>query len=527
MFFAGGLLDDYESIYPARSTLRAVQRRGGRARRRTAGSGAAGGIDHSRSGRDRLAHSATQPHERQPGDGRRLRPGQDRRRHARRRPDQQPAAGVRRLRRQSLERRDRRGDRQSAQSRLAAHAGAGQQPPPDARRSDAERRGLARPEPDSRGADRARRSADRRRIGRVRRRRRRRRRQLHHERQVRRRARRRAVQPVSAQQRRRHDPQHRARQRLRGCRTTTCATATPRTSRSSPASTRRTAAATPPSTSAIALSMRSRRTGATSAPARSPPPTPAIRRPKRSAAAARARRRRRSSRPTTRRSVRLRADRRIHGRRRRPDPRLRCVDRPVQLRAVELLPASGRAQDGRTVRALRLQRQGERLHRVHVHGRSHHRADRAERRVPRQRSRPAAVLRPLRGELRQPAAHDLCSRCVLRRQHRRGRRAARHRPSQRRRRRSHRRPAAHLVPRRRRPARRHQRRLELRRVRPVRHVDPVRELPERLLALAAAQCAERRGGSRTARRSAASMRMPTCRTTIRTACPMRSSASAA
>ena len=229
--------------------------------------------------------------------------------------------------------------RQSAQPRLATHAGAGQQPPPDARRSDAERGGLARPEPDSGGADRARRSADGRRVGRVRRRRRRRRRQLHHERQVRRRAGRCAVQHVPAQQRRRHDRATSCATAASRCRTATCATATPRTSRSSPASTRRMGAAMPPSTSAIARSIRSRRTGATSARARSAPPTRAIRPPTRSAAAAPARRRAalfQTYNPAD--PFDFNADRRLHRRRGRRDARLRRRDL-YQLRAVELLPA--------------------------------------------------------------------------------------------------------------------------------------------------------------------------------------------
>ena len=77
---------------------------------------------------------------------------------------------------------------------------------------------------------------------------------------------------------------------------------------------------------------------------------------------------------------------------------------------------------------------------------------------------------------------------------RRGRRPARHRPAQRRRRRPPRRSATHLLPRRPRPARRHRRRLELRRVWPVRYVDPLGALPERHLAHAAQQCAARRDG---------------------------------
>ena len=62
-------------------------------------------------------------------------------------------------------------------------------------------------------------------------------------------------------------------------------------------------------------------------------------------------------------------------------------DGSVQLRAGQLLSASGRAQDRRPVRALRLQREGQRLHRVHVHGRPHARADRRQRRVHRRRAR--------------------------------------------------------------------------------------------------------------------------------------------
>ena len=186
----------------------------------------------------------------------------------------------------------------------------------------------------------------------------------------------------------------------RACRTATYATATARTSRSSPASTRRTAAATPRSTSAIARSIRSRRTSATSARARS--------------------RVRRSSRVQLRRlrhdgagavpdlqpgrSERPDADRRLHRRRRRRSCATSQDTDQFNFAPQNYYQRPGRAQDRRPVRALRLQRQGQRLHRVHVHGRSHAGADRAERRVPRQRSRPAAVLRPLRGELRQPAA---------------------------------------------------------------------------------------------------------------------------
>ena len=120
-------------------------------------------------------------------------------------------------------------------------------------------------------ADRARRSADGRRLGRVRRRRRRRRRQLHHERQLRRRAGRCAVQLLPARQQRRRHRRPRARRGFAVARRQRDRRLQRRTSRSSRASTRRTDAATPRSTSAIASSTRSRRTSATSAPARSPP----------------------------------------------------------------------------------------------------------------------------------------------------------------------------------------------------------------------------------------------------------------
>ena len=201
--YAGGLFDVDESFHPARGELRAAQWRGHSTHWLVAcagTTGTTGDFDHPGGGRHRLTHCAAEPDERQPGDLRGRRSDQDRRRDARRRPDQQPAAGVRGFRRQPVERRDRRRHRQSAQSRLATHAGAGQQPPPDARRSDAERRGLARSQPDSGCADRASRSADRRRICRVRRRRRLRRRQLHHERQVRRCAPRQPIQLLPARQ---------------------------------------------------------------------------------------------------------------------------------------------------------------------------------------------------------------------------------------------------------------------------------------------------------------------------------------
>ena len=161
-------------------------------------------------------------------------------------------------------------------------------------------------------------------------------------------------------------------------------------------------------------SMRSRRTSATSAPARSAPPT------RRSDVGVRLRRlgrRRRpaASRPTTRPIRSTSSDRRIQiG----ADSRLRDFsdDDLFNFAPYELLPAPGRAQDRRPVRALRLQRQGQRLHRVHVHGRPHHGADRAERCVPRRRARPAAVLRPLRVNCDNPLLTPDELDCVLRRQ---------------------------------------------------------------------------------------------------------------
>ena len=77
---------------------------------------------------------------------------------------------------------------------------------------------------------------------------------------------------------------------------------------------------------------------------------------------------------------------RQHDRLGQPAAALHCVG-SVQLCAGQLLSASGRAQDRRPVRALRLRRQGQRLHRVHVHGRPHPRADRRQRRLPRRRVR--------------------------------------------------------------------------------------------------------------------------------------------
>ena len=104
--------------------------------------------------------------------------------------------------------------------------------------------------------------------------------------------------------------------------------------------------------------------------------------------------------------------RRLHDRRGQPAARLRG-HRSVQLRAGQLLSASGRAQDRRPVRALRLQREGQRLHRVHVHGRPH-----ARRRSRRAARSSAAVpgQPPFFGDQRSTAT-TRCSRptsCRLR-----------------------------------------------------------------------------------------------------------------
>ena len=162
---------------------------------------------------------------------------------------------------------------------------------------------------------------------------------------------------------------------------------------------------------------------------------------------------------------------RLHRRRgRRRAPYVGGTDLTTSRR--QLLPASGRALHRRRVRPLRHQRQASVYSEFMFMDDRTHRADRAERRVPRRWPWRAAVLRSLPGELRQPAAHAVRPRRVLRRRHRRGRHPDRHRQAQRRRRRAPRRSAPHLVPRRRRSARRHRRRLDVRRVRPVRHVDP-------------------------------------------------------
>ena len=497
-------------FHSARSPLRAVQWCGRSTRRRAAGAGnSSRRLDHPGSGRDRLAHSAAESDERQPGDGRRLRPDQDRRRDARRRPDQQPAAGVRRLRRQPVERRDRRGDRESAQPRLAAHAGAGQQPPPDARRSDAERRGLARSQPDSGGADRARRSADGRRICRVRRRRRRRRRQLHHERQVRRRAGRCPVQHVPAQQRRRR----RSRSIVRDSGLRRCPTSNVRDGYTQGHHVHRRHQHPDGRGNATVYfgyrsSIRSRRTGATSARARSAPPT------RRSDSNVQLRRLRHHGAGAVPDLQPERSERPQRHRRTSPSATTaRCATsrHPTcstsRRRTTTSAPTSARrpACSRTTTSATRPASTPSSCSWTIARRRRSHRAVRS--------SAPARAQPPFFGRYAVNCDNPLLSPSAVNTfcggDCRRGRRAARHRPAQRRRRRPQRRSAAHLVPRRRRPARRHRRRLELRRVRPVRHFAAVRELSERLLALAHPQVADSPWPARTASPCAASTRTPT------------------
>ncbi len=98
-----------------------------------------------------------------------------------------------------VERRHGYRDGQPARPGLAPHAGAGRRPTHAVRRRD--QRSARRPEPDPGRDGRARRSADRRRIRRVRIGRDRRRRQLHHEEGLRGRAVRCHVRPLPAQQR--------------------------------------------------------------------------------------------------------------------------------------------------------------------------------------------------------------------------------------------------------------------------------------------------------------------------------------
>ena len=212
------------------------------------------------------------------------------------------------------------------------------------------------------------------------------------------------------------------------------------------ASTRRTAAATPPSTSAIAISTRSRRTErdfsacALASPTGDPAPDVRLRRLGHDLAGAIPDVNRADpvdSAPTSASFIaRTRTARCATSR----------VDRPVQLRADELLPAAGRAQDRRPVRALRLQRQGERLHRVHVHGRRTIAQIAPSGAFLGGGPGAAAVLRPLSrstATIRSSRRQQVDS--VLRRQRRCGRRADRHRPAQRRRRRPHDDLRAHLV----------------------------------------------------------------------------------
>ena len=184
------------NYYSARGPLRVADERCGCCRRARVRSRS----NHPGSGRYRFAHCAAESRDHQPGhagDG-------GRRGHARRDQDRRPrepaAAGFRRTECDGVQRRNRHRDGQPARPRLGAHSRADRRPPHAGRRCDL--RILCRgPEPDPDRDGRARRSADRRRIRRVRFGRYRRRRELHHEEGLRRRADRWPVQPLSAQQR--------------------------------------------------------------------------------------------------------------------------------------------------------------------------------------------------------------------------------------------------------------------------------------------------------------------------------------